>query len=236
MSFFHNIENEGAAWPKPLRMWRQTHLVKPNKPPGCLDSLRPLSIGSVWYRAWSHIRNQHLSTWIQDIMPPQLHGGIRKQGIHTALLHPLSAIEAQQAHIQQHNSCSDILPTYIGTAGLIKAFDRLWSSHSINAFNRMNMPTGLRAIGRAWENQIRWLQTGSRQETMSQPKRQHTSELSRKVTPSCSRSYPPNCYHNGHGNHHAAFLDDRTWSSTSPAECMNHNFKRIGTLKRNSWT
>ena len=223
---FQSIE-EGSPWPTALATWRQIHLLKPNKEAGSLHSVRPLSIGSIWYRAWAHIRTQQLSAWVESIMPQSVHGGIRKRGIHTALLKPLTAVENQQAFIQQHGHSSHTLPTFIGAADLSKAFDRLSADFAIAALSRMGLPLPIvSALQRAWHDQQRWIFVGDH--VGSAP----LTDIN--VLPQ-GDPFPPLALnaciaeaihriatqYGAPSNLHAAYLDDRTWTAATAEQCLD---------------
>eukprot|EP00438_Fugacium_kawagutii_P000750 Skav201261 [mRNA] locus=scaffold4638:22592:24961:- [translate_table: standard] len=217
----------GEDWPTSLVSWKQVHLLNPHKEAGNLDSLRPLSIGSIWYHAWAHIRSQQVSHWVHNTMATYVHGGIRKRGVHTALLKLLAAIEAQQAYLQRHGCCSDTLPCFIGAADLSKAFDKLSADFATAALARMGLPTNLvYALSRAWGQQQRWLQLGNHvgREPLHNinvlPQGDPFSFLAlnaciAEAAHRIATQFSSPC------NMHAAYLDDRAWTSATATECVN---------------
>ena len=209
----------GAPWPPALLLWRQTHLQKPGKPPGLLDSLRPISIGSILYRAWAHIRSQHLSQWICDTLPQQLHGGLRNKGLHTALPTALMKLEAQQAYCSTHRGPNPSLPSFLGAADLTKAFDKLAFCYPAHALGRMGFPAGLtHALSRAWEHQTRWIQLGRHVGSAAQinigslPQGDPFSPLALNV---CIAEAMHRLIQQYPQSDHLAYLDDRSWLTTS---------------------
>ena len=110
---------EQGAIGRPLAHAVAVVACKSNKKPGLLDSLRPISVGSVWYRAYSHIRMAQLANWIRGTLPPELHGGVKNRGVHSALIVPLASLEiAQPTNAVQFDSIDPSRPRFLGSADL----------------------------------------------------------------------------------------------------------------------
>ena len=145
------IESGQSNWPQQLLQWKQCHQQKQSKPQGELDSTRPISIGSIFYRIWA-------SSWIKANMPPEQHGSLKGRSTMTALVKPLTLLERgkqrrqqqkQQQQNQHHNHRRHF--TYIGASDLSKAFDRMHAEWSIRALSRMGCPnTILERLRKAW--------------------------------------------------------------------------------------
>ena len=161
-NFFNQLESGSQSWPTALLQWRQVCIPKPSG-----TGLRPLSIGSVWYRMWSSIRIKQLSQWIVDRVGPHFHGGVKQRGTVSALLKPLCLLQKTQNDDSQPGRHRRLaarrrLLRWIGAADLSKAFDRLHGALAGPALKRMGLPAALvDAWTAAWIHQMRFLQFGS---------------------------------------------------------------------------
>ncbi|CAL1147571.1 unnamed protein product [Cladocopium goreaui] len=161
-NFFNQLESGSQSWPTALLQWRQVCIPKPSG-----TGLRPLSIGSVWYRMWSSIRIKQMSQWIVDRVGPHFHGGVKQRGTVSALLKPLCLLQKTQNDDSQPGRHRRLaarrrLLRWIGAADLSKAFDRLHGALAGPALKRMGLPAALvDAWTAAWIHQMRFLQFGS---------------------------------------------------------------------------
>ena len=163
--FFNKLETHGQ-WPKALLQWRQVLIPKPGKDTGIAKDLRPISIGSIWYRIYSSIRITQYSNWVERA-GPEFHGGLRHRGTATALLGPLCAWQRTQNDdispgVRRRIIARQRLIRYTGASDLSKAFDRLHGTLAGQALQRMGYPPDVvRAWQSAWHGQERFLQLGN---------------------------------------------------------------------------
>ena len=218
-----NAVEEGASWPVPLTQWRQVHVAKPGKPPGALDSLRPISVGAAAYRAWSAVRTRQVGKWIVRHLPDSVHGGLPGRGVHTALLEPLVELEQNQRNPRRGLK-------YVGASDLSKAFDCLHGELSVAALRRFRVPEKLcRAWGQAWERQSRVLQLGSFcspvavTKVFALPQGDPASPLG-LTGPLCEALQRISLTYSNpaHGRTlHRIFLDDRSWFCELRRTCLD---------------
>ena len=221
-----DVIEAGGPWPSQLCNWRQTHLQKPNKPFGELDSLRPISLSSCWYRLWGSVRMKQLADWIRNTLPHQQHGGIRRKSVATALCTPLTLLEKGMLPAFKHNPSSI---RFMGSADLSKALDKLAAAFSQHSLARMGVPSNfLGALSRAWSSQARWLCTANSIATtpcanvQCLPQGDAASPLALNCVLAeamlrvqrFGNNFPGNARHL-----HRLFLDDRSWFTSSAKLC-----------------
>ena len=212
---------ETAQWPTSLLQWRQVAIPKPGRPAGALDSLRPISVA--FYRAWSHIRMKQLGSWIAQNLPRELHGGIRKKGVHSALILPLANLEKAQPCPRQRRPG----PKCLGSADLSKAFDALAAEHAVCSLERMRVPKRLcAALLAAWKGQQRLLQLGRHagEQFLSNvsclPQGDPASVLGLNVCISEALFSIKRTSQDARSAFHSCFLDDRTWFTEKASSCV----------------
>ena len=86
-------------WPSVWQDVRQVHLRKDNThpfAPCAAKDMRPISIFSTWYRLLigTFMSQDSVREWIEQVVPPQAHGGIRKRWVATALTEVMPHFDA----------------------------------------------------------------------------------------------------------------------------------------------
>eukprot|EP00435_Cladocopium_sp_Y103_P052524 s365_g16.t1 len=208
-SHFLRVE-AGEDWHSGLRQWRQCHVVKPNRTG--IGGLRPLSIGSIWYRIYTGIRISHLRTFIASQVPDAQHGGIQRCGVHTALAMPMCLLETGKAAPRDHFK-------FFGSADLNKAYDRMHPKFALAALRRIPHAT-CTALKAAWLNQARWMQAcGHCAKTPDMCANLPQGDAASVVALVAPLSEALRRIQQNHtGTKHAVYLDDRSWVTKRPTE------------------
>ena len=231
--FFNKLETHGQ-WPKALLQWRQVLIPKPGKDTGIAKDLRPISIGSIWYRIYSSIRITQYSNWVERA-GPEFHGGLRHRGTATALLGPLCAWQRTQNDdispgVRRRIIARRRLIRYMGASDLSKAFDRLHGTLAGQALQRMGYPPDVvRAWQSAWHGQERFLQLGNQTsqnpvgEIFCLPQGDPASPMGllAPLAEAMKRLQEAHPIHTHGQNIWRCFVDDRSWWCSKMSTCLS---------------
>ena len=151
-------------WPSVWQNVRQVHLRKDEASPlepCAVKNMRPISIFSTWYRLLTScfMSQEHVKAWIEAVLPPQAHGGIRNRWVATALQEILPQLDQGGAALAlDYAKCFDhVNPKLV----LLHLQLHRWPNEMVSLLQHV------------WLNQTRWLQLG--QCTLMEPVQVQTS-------------------------------------------------------------
>ena len=202
-----------GALPRDWGCIRQARIVKPNKAEALvypMSALRPVSIMTVWYRAWvsAIMTSQDAKAWQRDVLPPEQVGGKADEDVLAALV-PVA--QWSKTH-------------YMATLDYSKAFDYSSPRLVVAALVWCGMPSFLaHAIGSIWKNQTRWLTwhgsylVDGVRISQSLPQGDPASPMGLNAVLSFAVRMLKNNWPN---TKNLLFLDDRSWASPTPGDAV----------------
>ena len=157
---YYSCEVAGC-WPRSMLSIRVQVIPKTDDPMPPVQDHRPISVTSVWYRAWAAWALRRLPSHVWDNIGPTACGGLPKRTPFPQLLEVMLAMEAALINPLEH--------PWVGVVSLdaVKCFDLLAYPCVLKASLQLGIPTGiLRLLSEFWLHSTRYISAHSCIETV----------------------------------------------------------------------